>query len=704
MTTDPNTTDDTTERTDEQTTADEQSAAKSTADEQSAAKSTADEQSAANEPTDDSPEIVDGRSIEHLLTDHERDIAATAEGTDATAARRPNLDLPRLEIGRRNFMKAGAAVGAMSGLAGCTELLSGDGDDTVTASGDADHRVPPGEHDEYYGFLSGGHTGEIRVVGIPSMREIMRIPVFNTESAKGFGYDARSSELLAESGGYTWGDTHHPRVSQTDNDYDGRWLFVNDKANGRMARVDLEYFETDAVTNIPNCQGVHGACMQLPDTQLVFGVGEFRVPIPNDGRDVDDPDSYGSVLTALDPETMDVEWQVQIDGNLDNGDGGKEGRWFFATGYNSEEGVTEGEMARPDRDYVKAFDIPAIWDAVEAGEYEEISGVPVVDGTMDSSLNDAERPIVRYVATPKSPHGISVTPDGSYAIASGKLDPTCTVIDVEAIAEVDDPQDAIVGQPRIGMGPLHTAYDGRGHAYTTTFIDSQVVKWDYEAAVEAEPGSEEPVIEKHDVHYNPGHLIAAESYTASPQGDYLVSLNKLSKDRFLPVGPIHPENDQLFHIGDDEGGMQLLKDKPSYPEPHDATIVHRDKIDPAKVWDRDDYDHEYVAEGEESFERIDDETVEIEMWTRRNEYAFPEVTVREGDEVTIRITNVEETSDIIHSMAIPEYDINLALAPQDTREVTFTADKPGVFWAYCAYFCSALHLEMRSRILVEPRD
>ncbi|WP_066415616.1 TAT-dependent nitrous-oxide reductase [Halorubrum aethiopicum] len=698
MTTHPNSTDDRGERSDEQR-ADAAGTASATDD------GTVNGGTTGDETTDDGPEIVDGRTIEHLLTDHERDIAATAEGTDATAARRPNLGLPRLEIGRRDFMKAGAAVGAMTGLAGCTSVLSDEGNgDGGSAASSGEHSVAPGEHDEYYGFLSGGHTGEIRVVGLPSMRELMRIPVFNTESARGFGHDARSSEILEEGGGYTWGDTHHPRVSQTDNDYDGRWLFVNDKANGRMARVDLEYFETDAITNVPNCQGVHGACMQLPDTQLVFGVGEFRVPMPNDGRDVDSPDEYGSVLTAFDPETMDIEWQVEVDGNMDNGDGGKEGRWFFATGYNSEEGVTQGEMTRSDRDYVKAFDIPAIWDAVEAGEYEEISGVPVVDGTMESPLNGGDRPVVRYVPTPKSPHGVSVTPDGNYAIASGKLDPTCTVIGIEEIAEVDDPADAIVGQPRVGMGPLHTAYDDRGHAYTTLFIDSQVVKWDYEAAVEAEAGSEEPIVEKHDVHYNPGHLIASESYTASPQGDYLISLNKLSKDRFLPVGPIHPENDQLFYIGDDQAGMELVKDKPSYPEPHDASVVHKDKIEPAKTWDPDDYDLEFVPEGEESFERVDESTVEIEMWARRNEYAFPEVTIREGDEVHLKISNIETTSDVIHSIAIPEYDINLALAPQDTREVTFTADDPGVFWAYCAYFCSALHLEMRSRILVEPRD
>ncbi|WP_226013481.1 TAT-dependent nitrous-oxide reductase [Halomicrobium salinisoli] len=649
------------------------------------------------EHTDDTDDTIEG---------HERELSAVREEHD-DADDDVSLSLPGLSVDRRDFMKAGAAVGAATASAGCLDALSGGGSaDQETASGGAkNHKVAPGELDDYYAFLSGGHSGEIRVMGVPSMRELLRIPVFTPEPASGYGYDDRTSEMLEEEGGgYSWGDTHHPRVSQTDNDYDGRWAFVNDKANGRMARIDLEYFETDAIVDIPNQQGTHGACCLLPDTKYVFGVGEFRVPMQNDGRDLDDPEAYTSTIAAINPETMNVEWEVEVDGNMDNGDGGKDGRWFFTTGYNSEHATTESGMTKADRDWVKAFDVPAIEAAVENGDYEEINGVPVVDGTRESSLNQSDRPIVRYVPTPKSPHGVSVTPDGDYAIASGKLDPTCTVIDVEKLAEADDPADAIVGRPRVGMGPLHTAYDGRGHAYTTLFIDSQVAKWDIEAAVEAEAGSEDPIVEKIDVHYNPGHLIASESYTADPEGDYLISLNKLSKDRFLNVGPLKPENDQLIYIGDDEEGMQLVKDKPSYAEPHDASIVSADKIEPADVYDPSDYDAEFVAEGDESIERIDDSTVHVKTYVKRNEYAFPEIRVQEGDEVRITASNVEETSDITHGMAIPEYDVDLALAPQDTREVTFTADEPGVYWVYCSYFCSALHLEMRSRLIVEPSE
>ncbi|MDY7083265.1 MAG: twin-arginine translocation signal domain-containing protein, partial [Halobacteria archaeon] len=80
-------------------------------------------------------------------------------------------------MNRRNFMKAGAAATAPA-LAGC---LSFGGNQQINTNGgqtsSKSHIVPPGEHDEYYGFWSGGHSGEVRVIGLPSMREIRRIPV-----------------------------------------------------------------------------------------------------------------------------------------------------------------------------------------------------------------------------------------------------------------------------------------------------------------------------------------------------------------------------------------------------------------------------------------------------------------------------------------------------------------------------------------------
>jgi nitrous-oxide reductase len=661
----------------------------------------------------DEPEIESSETSGDTVADHEAQLNELLADVDSPVTQDGDVELglTGLDVGRRDFMKAGAAVGTVSALAGCTDMFGGGGNNQ--AGGDTqsshDHRVAPGDHDTYYGFWSGGHSGEVRVVGVPSMRELTRIPVFNTECAKGYGYDDKTRGMLEDAGDYTWGDSHHPNLSETDGKYDGRYLYVNDKANGRVARVSLKYFETDAIVDIPNVQSVHGCCIQSPDTEYVFANSEFRTPLVNDGRDVDSPDTWESVFTALDPESMEVLWQVRVDGNLDIVDSDKDGRWALASAYNDEEGLEIEEMTRNDRDFVKAFDVPAIQAAVDAGNYETVNDIPIVDGTKSSPLNKGDRPIVKYIPTPKSPHCIEVTPDGKYGIVAGKLSPTVSMIDIEKLGEVDDPADAIVGQPKLGLGPLHTTYDGRGHGYTSLFIDSQVVKWDIEKAVEAEAGSEEAILGKIDVHYNPGHIQAVQAMSTEPTGDWLIVLNKLSKDRFLPVGPIHPDNDQLIYIGEDKddetGGMELVADEPVYPEPHDAVLVHRDKLDPAKVWDKADYegDREFITEDATSVDRIDDTTVHVKSIVKRSEFGPRGFRVKEGDEVTITMTNIESSPDIIHGLAIPEYDVNLALAPQDTREFTFTAEKPGVYWMYCTYFCSALHLEMRSPMIVEPR-
>ncbi|GAB3406720.1 TAT-dependent nitrous-oxide reductase [Massilia agilis] len=625
---------------------------------------------------------------------------------------------------RRRFLGRSAMLGlagaGVAALSGCKEEAPGKSAPTAAAvpnTGGAFHEVAPGQLDDYYLLSSGGHSGEARVIGIPSGRTLRRIPVFNIDPMVGWGITNESKAILGTRPDgqlkYLTGDTHHVHASYKDGTYDGKYAWINDKINSRMARIRLDTMECDKITEIPNVMGMHGLFPDKCDpvdkkinyTTRVFAGSEFHLPQPNDGRDLDDPSKWYALFSCLDAETMEVRWQCRVDGNMDLVATSYDGTLAGSNQYNTENAADQAGMMAAERDACVFFNIARIEAAVKAGKFTHIgnSKVPVVDGRKVSN-GDPKTALTCYVPVAKNPHGVNASPDGKYFVCSGKLSPTATVIDLSLVTkwfngELKTERDAVVAEPEIGLGPLHTAFDGKGNAFTTLFLDSQIVKWNVDDAIKQYKGDKtvKPVRDRVDVHYQPGHGYISMGETKEADGKYFNSGNKFSKDRFLPVGPLHSETEQLIDISGDK--MRIVSDHTAYPEPHDAIIVRRDIIKTRQIYNLDDFPNKVTSENA-GIERKGNK-VHVRMMSQAPQYSLPVIKVKKGDEVTLTLTNYDKVEDLTHGCAIPNYNINFIVNPQETKSVTFKADKPGAYWIYCTHFCHALHLEMRSRFLVE---
>ena len=642
---------------------------------------------------------------------------------DSSKKTKTTQDAPQQE-NRRNFLGKSALLGLAGagvslGLAGCKEEAAGK-PAVAAASAKAvggGQEVAPGQLDTYYHFSSGGHSGEARILGLPSGRTLRRIPVFNIDPMVGWGITNESKAIMGTkpdgSLKYTTGDTHHVHGSYKDGTYDSRWLFINDKLHSRLARIRMDTMECDKILEIPNVMGYHGTFPDKRDpvdekinyTTRVFCGAEFHIPLPNDGRDLEDPSKWGALFTCVGAESMEVMWQCRVDGNMDLVATSYDGKLAASNQYNTENAADLPGMMAAERDACVFFHVARIEQLVKEGKFTTIgsSKVPVVDGRKAANP-DPKTSVTCYVPVGKNPHGVNASPDGKYFVCSGKLSPTATVIDLSLVLKwfdggLKEARDTVVAEPEIGLGPLHTGFDGKGNAYTSLFLDSQVVKWNVDKAIAQFKGDKtvKPVLDKIDVHYQPGHGYSSMGETKEADGKFFNSGNKFSKDRFLPVGPLHCETEQMIDISGEK--MVLISDHSAYPEPHDGIIVRRDVVKTRQIYNIDDFPNAVKPENA-GIERKGNK-VHVRLMSQAPAYSMPIIKVKKGDEVTITLTNHDKVEDLTHGCALPTYNINFIVNPQETKSVTFKADRAGAYWLYCTHFCHALHLEMRSRFLVE---
>ncbi|PKP42374.1 MAG: nitrous oxide reductase [Bacteroidetes bacterium HGW-Bacteroidetes-13] len=599
--------------------------------------------------------------------------------------------------------------------------------------------VKPGTYDEFYAFLSGGFSGQISVYGLPSGRLFRVIPIFSVDPEKGYGFNEETKPMLNTSHGFVpWDDAHHPELSQTNGETDGRWIFINGNNTPRIARVDLTTFETAEILEIPNSGGNHSSPFATENTEYLVAGTRFSVPFPQ--KDMPIKDYKGNFKGALsfikvNPETgnMNVEFQVLMPGfdyDLAHSGKGKSHGWTFFTTYNTEEGnsLLEVNASQNDKDFIAAINWKKAEEYIKAGKFREIpanyahnvyndkthSATSTMIKTVRVLIPEECPGLVYFLPTPKSPHGVDVDPTGEYIIGNGKLSTDLTVHSfTKVLKAIEDKNydgeaygipilkmDAIVGGvvKDAGLGPLHTEFDNQGNAYTSMFISSEVVKW--------KVGTWE-ILDRAPTYYSIGHLMIPGGDTKKPDGKYLVALNKITKDRFLPTGPELTQSAQLFDISGNK--MELLLDFPTIGEPHYAQGIAASKIQSKslKYYPLAENEHPFATKTEKDTKvEREGNNVHVYMTTIRSHFSPDNIEgIKVGDKVYFHITNLEQDWDVPHGFAVMgAQNAELLIMPGQTETLVWEPKQEGVIPIYCTDFCSALHQEMQGYVRVSAKN
>ncbi|MDH3214291.1 MAG: Sec-dependent nitrous-oxide reductase, partial [Myxococcales bacterium] len=563
--------------------------------------------------------------------------------------------------------------------------------------------VPTGKRDEFIAFSSGGQAGMVIVYGVPSMRILKYIAVFNPEPWQAYGFEEESKAVLDQGRingrDITWGDTHHPALSETNGDYDGQFLFINDKANPRLAVIDLLDFETKQIVVNPIYQNQHGGAFVSENTEYVMEAAQLPAPLGGEFAPLElFNEKYRGGVTywkfdrekgRLIPEqSFSIELPPYSQDLSDFGKLASSG-WSFTNSFCTERYVGGIERGVPpfeagcsakDTDYLHVVNWRKAALLVKQGKTTTINGHKVIP--LETAVKEG---IVYLIPEPKSPHGIDVTPDGDYLVISGKLDSHNYVYSWAKVQKaiqdknfagkdpyglpIIDMKTVLHTQVPLGLGPLHTQFDSKkGIAYTSLYVDSMVARWDYLNG---------KLLDRIPIHYNIGHLMTMHGDTVKPRGKYLVALDKLAIDRFNPVGPLHPQNHQLIDIAGDK--MELLYDMPvPLGEPHYVVAIEANLLKPivryrvgtnSRTGEISPYK---TRAGEERIER-NGKNVEVFGTVIRSHFTPEIIEVNEGDDVRVHLTNLERAEDQTHGFTISKYNVNGSFEPGKTATIAFTA-------------------------------
>jgi nitrous-oxide reductase len=599
--------------------------------------------------------------------------------------------------------------------------------------------VAPGKYDQFYNFVSGGFSGQMSVYGLPSGRLLRVIPVFSVDPEKGYGYSEETKPMLNTSHGTVpWDDLHHTELSQTNGEIDGRWIFANANNTPRVARIDLNTFRTAEIIELPNSAGNHSSPFITENTEYVVAGTRFSVP-PDDANGDVPINTYKQnfkgylsfISVGKEDGKMDIAFQIQCPGvnfDLSHAGKGKSHGWFFFSCYNTEQANTllEVNASQRDKDFIMAVNWKKAEEYLKAGKgrkqavkyvhnvYNEKTHTATSEIKTEVTVLDSKelKDICYFIPCPKSPHGCDVDPTGEYIVGSGKLAALIPVFSFDKIqkAIADKAYDGeYAGIPVIkydaalhgevkkpGLGPLHTEFDGKGNAYTTFFVSSEVVKWNI---------NDLKVLDRVPTFYSVGHLCVPGGDSKKPDAKYVIAYNKITKDRYLPTGPELAQSAQLYDISGDK--MQLILDFPTIGEPHYAQAVAADVIKnkSVKFFKIDENTNPYVSKGEDATKVVrEGNKVHVYMTCIRSHFSPDNIEgVKAGDEVYFHVTNLEQDWDVPHGFAIKGANTGeLLIMPGETQTLKWIAEKPGMFPFYCTDFCSALHQEMQGYLRVSP--